>query len=53
MQTSEDSIMMSTSEAYRLRTVLNYLLKGQDLNINGISGRLNGNEIVISTKGKK
>lgn len=53
MTTSGDSITMSTSEAYRFRTVLNYLLKGQDLNINGIEGRLNGNEIVISTKRKK
>ena len=47
MQTSGDSITITESEAYRLRTVLNYLLKGQEISVNGIEGRLNGNKMVI------
>jgi len=47
MTTSEDTITITESEAYRLRTVLNYLLKGQNMSVNGIEGRLNGSNIVI------
>ena len=47
MTTSGDIIELTESEAYRVRTVLNYLLKGQEISINGIEGRLNGCNIVI------
>jgi hypothetical protein len=47
MQTSEDSITMTEGEAYRLRTALNCLLRGIEMNANGIEGRLSGNKMVI------
>lgn len=43
-------ITMSESEAYRVRFVLNYALKGQPMSMNGLEGKLDGSEIVVEVR---
>ena len=52
MQTTSTTLAMTESEAYRLRTVLNYVLKGQDISINGVEGRRVEGGILINMKEK-
>jgi len=53
MQTTSTTLTMTESEAYRLRTVLNYVLKGQDISINGVDGRRVEGGILINMKENK
>ena len=45
-------ITMSESEAYRVRFVLGYALKGQPMSMNGLEGKLDGSEIVVEARDK-
>ena len=52
MKFASDMLTLTESEAYRLRTVLNYALKGQDMSINGIEGRRVGDVVKVEIKGE-
>ena len=44
------TISISESNAYRLRTVLNQLLKGTDMSLDGVNGRVVGGVVRIGIK---